>query len=138
MPDQPTPAPTPGATPTPPPGGPQPGQPPIGSSPATGPSQNLGKMAQGIQAAGALLKGMAMVMAMVGPETPLGQALNKSITDIGKNIPPGASTPAGENNFVKQMALRQQQMGPQQAAVAGMQKPPGAAPPPPAAPPMAA
>ena len=93
-------------------------------------------MAEGIQAAGALLKGMAMVMAMVGPETPLGQSLNKAITDIGKNIPPGASSPQGENNFVKQMALRQTQMAPQQAAVAGMQKPPGA--PPPAAPPAMA
>ena len=94
-------------------------------------------MAQGIQAAGALLKGMAMVMAMVGPETPLGQSLNKAITDIGKNIPAGASSPAGEDNFIKQMALRQQQMAPHQAALAGAhpapQPPPGGA-----APPMAA
>lgn len=76
-----------------------------------------------------------MVMAMVGPETPLGQSLNKAIADVGKNIPPGASSPQGENNFMKQMALRQTQMAPQQAAVAGMQKPPA---PPGAAPPMAA
>jgi hypothetical protein len=94
-------------------------------------------MAQGIQAAGALLKGMAMVMAMVGPESPLGQALNKSITDVGKHIPPGASSPQGENNFVKQMALRQQQMAPHQAAAGAMQRPPGA-PPPGGAPPPAA
>lgn len=91
-------------------------------------------MAQGIQAAGALLKGMAMVMALVGPETPLGQSLNKAITDVGKHIPPGASSPQGETNFIKQMALRQQQMAPHQAAVAGAaphpMPPPGAAPPP--------
>jgi hypothetical protein len=86
-------------------------------------------MAQGIQAAGALLKGMAMVMAMVGPETPLGQSLNKAIADVGKNIPPGAASPQGEQNFMKQMALRHTQMAPQQAAVAGAQRPPGAPPP---------
>jgi hypothetical protein len=88
-------------------------------------------MAQGIQAAGALLKGMAMVMAMVGPETPLGQALNKSITDVGKHIPPGASSPQGENSFAKQMVMRQQQMAPHQAAAGAMQRPPGAPPAPP-------
>jgi len=93
-------------------------------------------MAQAIQATGALLKGMAMIMAMAGPETPLGQSLNKAIADVGKHMPAGASSPEGENNFIKQMALRQQQMAPHQAALGA------GAPPPPSpgagAPPMAA
>ena len=134
MPDQPAPDDASGASPSPPPGSAaQPGQPPIGSSPATGPSQNLGRMAQGIQAAGALLKGMAMVMALVGPETPLGQSLNKAIADVGKNLPAGSHSPEGENNFIKQMALRQQQMAPHQAAAGTTARP--STPPAPAAPP---
>ena len=115
-------------------GGPQPGQPPMGASPATGPTQNLGAAAQGIQAVGALLKGMAMVLTLVGPATPIGMAITKALQDIGKHVPPGASTPQGENNFAKQMMLRQQQMGSHQAAM-GAQQP---APQPPSAPAAAA
>ena len=133
MPDQASPAPTPDAPQ--PPGGAAPGQPPIGSSPATGPSQNLGLAAKGIQAAGALLNGMALIIPMVGPHTPLGQALAKSITDIGKHVQPGATSPQGEDNFLRQMMQRRQQMAPHQAALAAQQpQPPGGA----GAPPMAA
>ena len=125
-------------------GGPHPpGQPPIGSSPATGPSQNLGMAAKGLQAAGALLNAMAMVIPLVGAGSPLGQALAKSMTDIGKHIPPGASSPQGEQQFAQQMLMKQRQMASQRAAV-GSQMPgvgagaPGAGAPPPSAPPMAA
>ena len=124
-----SPAPTPGGSPAIPPAGTpaRPGQPPIGSSPATGPTQNNGFVAKGIQAAGAILNGMAMVIPLVGAHTPLGQAFAKAMVDIGKHIPPGASSPQGENDFLKQMALRQQQMGPQRAAL-GAQGAPGGAP----------
>jgi hypothetical protein len=110
------------------PGGPPQGQPPIGSSPATGPSQNLGLAAKGMQAAGALLNAMAMVIPLVGAGSPIGQALAKAMVDIGKHVPPGTASPQGESEFVKQMALRQQQMGSQRAALASQQPPPGAAP----------
>lgn len=110
-----------------------PGQPPFGSSPATGATTNPGLAAKGMQAAGALLNGMAMVIPLVGAQTPLGQAFAKAMIDIGKELPPGATSPQGEQNFLQQMAMRQQQMMPQRAAVGGA--PPGAAPPPGGAPP---
>lgn len=96
---------------------PQPGQPPIGSSPATGPTQNLGLAAKGIQAVGALMNGMAMVIPLVGAGSPLGQSLAKALTDIGKHVPPGAASPQGQQDFIRQMAMKQMQMGPQQAAL---------------------
>lgn len=105
------------------------GQPPIGSSPVTGPTQNLGAAAKGMQAVSALLSGMAIVMPLVGPATPLGQAINKAIGDIAKHVPPGASTPQGEGNFLKEMMLKQQQMQSQRAAVGAMGGQPGGMPP---------
>ncbi len=123
----------------PPPGASSPGQPPIGSSPATGATQNLGMAAKGMQAVGALLNGMAMTIPLVGAGSPVGQALAKAMVDIGKHVQPGASSPQGENEFVKQMALRQQRMGSQQGAIASQQpRPPGAPPPTAAPPPVAA
>jgi hypothetical protein len=117
-----------GATP-PSAGAPSPGSPPIGSSPMTGPTQNLGKVAQGQKMVRALLDGMAMALAAVGVSTPLGQALSKALTDIGKHVPPDA----GPNDAMRQMAAKQAQMAPHQAAMAGA-KPAM----PPATPPMAA
>jgi hypothetical protein len=76
---------------------------------------------------GVLLNGMAMIIPMVGPATPIGQAIAKALTDIGKHVPPGASSPQGEKNAMQQMMMRQQQMAPHKAAMGAM----GSAPPPP-------
>ena len=115
-------APMPGAPPTPPQG-----QPPIGSSPATGPTQNVGMQAQGLQAAAALLELMASILPKVGVATPLGMAINKAIGDIGKTIPPGAASPQGKANAVDMMKMKQMQMAPQMAALqASQHQPPGA------------
>ena len=74
-----------------------------------------------------------MGVALVGPGSPIGLKVLKAMQDIGKELPPGATTPAGEKNAMEQMMMRQQSMGPAMAAQKqGM--PPGAAPPP-AAPP---
>jgi hypothetical protein len=86
--------------------------------------------AKGMQAAGAILNGMAMVIPLVGAATPLGQAFAKAMMDIGKHIPPGASTPMGEMNQAKQNLMRQQQMASQRSAVGAMGGAPGGAPPP--------
>ena len=136
----PTPPPeSPGAA-APPGGAPTPGQPPIGSSPATAPTQNLGHAAQGIQIVGMLLNGMAMAIAKVGASTPVGQALSKALVDIGKHVPPGSSTPQGEQNAMQAMMQKKMQMAPQMAAM-GAQGPrppmPGAPPGAGAPPPMA-
>ena len=89
-----------------------------------------------MQAVGALLNGMAMVMPMVGAHTPLGLAIAKALADIGKHIPEGAVSPAGEKNAIEGMMQRQQQMAPQMAALRSQQAggaPAGGGAPPPAA-----
>jgi hypothetical protein len=130
---------TPGASPAPAPG-PQ-GQPPIGSSPATGPTPNAGNLVKGNQVIGAALKLMAMGIALVGPQSEIGQATLKAMQDIGKKLPPGATTEAGEKNAMSEAQLNQQRMGPamamlKQQAGGGGGAPPGA--PGQAQPPMAA
>src|SRR5579872_1029260 len=107
------PAPAPGGQPgaPPPPGGPG-AQPPIGGSTATGPTQNLGQEAKQLQAAGAVLSAMAMVVAL-GPTTKIGQAFSDAGAKLGKMVPPGAASPQGQQNFNREMMMRQHQMQPQ-------------------------
>jgi hypothetical protein len=105
----------------------------------TGPTQNLGHGAQGLQILQVLLEGMTLALTKIGASTPPGQAVAKAIVDIGKHVPPGATSPQGASNALKAMALRQNQMQPHKAAQAAMT--PGAPPPggaAPAPPPMAA
>lgn len=91
----------------------------------TGPTQNLGSVAQGQKMARALVDGMALILTKIGASTPLGQAISKSITDIGKHVPPES----GPNDALKAMALKQTQMQPHQAAMGGATPaPPGGAP----------
>lgn len=137
----PTPSPSGAASPPPPGGGAAPGgaaTPPIGSSSATGPSQNLGATAQGNQIVAALLQAMTLAMTKVPPGTPLARALSKAHYEIGKELEPGAASPAGVSNAMKGMAMQQNRMQPHtgaQATQAGA--PTGAMPPKPAVPPPA-
>lgn len=104
-------------------------QPPIGGSPATGPTQNLGMEAKQLQAAGAVLSAIAMVVAL-GPTTEIGKAFSDAGARLGKMIPPGAASPQGQKNFGQEMMLRQHQMQPQIAAMRAQGTAPGGAVPP--------
>jgi len=130
----------PGAAPAAAPQPPPQGQPPIGSSPATGPTPNAGNSVKGNQIVGAALGMLALAVPLLGPGSPIGQKILKAMTDIGKDLPPGATTQAGEKNAMESLMMRQQSAGPAMAAQRqGM--PPGGAPggaPPPAAPPPGA
>lgn len=121
MADFPPSAPPASAAPEQPPGAGNPsGAPLIGSSPMTGPTQNLGEAAQGNQILQMLLEGMAMALLKFGPASPIGMSLNKAIMDLGKHVPPGAASPQGVSNALKAMALKKMQMQPQQSAMAAM------------------
>jgi hypothetical protein len=71
-----------------------------------------------------LLKGMALLMAMAGPQTPLGQALGKAIQDVGKHVPPGSSSEQGQQNFAQAQVMQNQKMMAHRAAIAAQQQPP--------------
>ena len=92
----------------------------------TGPTQNLGLVAQGQKMAKGLVDGLAMILAKVGASTPFGQDITKCITMLGKHV----QADAGPSDALKQMAMKQTQMAPHQAAMGAAQP----APKPPAAP----
>jgi hypothetical protein len=118
------PSPMPGAGPQ---GMPPQGQPPMGSSPATGPTPNAGHAVKGNQIVGAALGMLSLAVPLVGPSSPLGQKLLKALTDISKELPPGSTTQAGENNALQDLMMKRQSMGPMMAQA---QQGAAAAPPP--------
>lgn len=90
-------------------------------------------MAQAQQLAGAATKIMYMALALIGSETPLGQALAKAAQQIGKMAGPGTGT--GDKNALDALRIQQQKMAPAEQAVkqGGLQQIAGAQPQPPAA-----
>lgn len=79
---------------------------------------------------GALLQAMTLAMTKIPPGTPLFKAVSKAVTDIGKEIEPGAASPAGMSNAMKGMAMQQGRMQPHIGAQATQAGAPGGAPPP--------
>ena len=80
---------------------------------------------------------MAMGLAKLSPGSPLAQSFSKAITDIGKNVEPGAASPQGVTNAMKNATANQMQMAPHRAAM-GAPAPGGGAPPPSPMPPPGA
>lgn len=69
-------------------------------------------------------------MTKIPPGTPLAKALSKAHYDIGKELEPGAASPAGVSNAFKSMATQRNRMQPQMGAMATHAGVPGAAAPP--------
>ena len=116
-------------------GQPQPGQPPFGSSPATGPTQNQGMMAAGMARLSLILRLAEETLPLLGSQSEPGQDLVKCIGIMAKHLQPGSVSPVAENNAMQSVMLKSQQMAPLMAAMRqkAMQQPPnvGAVPPPP-------
>lgn len=72
---------------------------------------------------------MTLAMTKVPPGTPLAKALSKAHYEIGKEIEPGAASPAGVNNAIKSMAMQRSRMQPQMSAQTTQAGAPGGAPP---------
>lgn len=116
--------------------------PPMGTSPATGPTPNRGYEAAAVQRLGIVVKQLTDLLPLVGGTSELGQEIMKTIQKLAKHVQPGAVSPAGEKNQLQQALMQNeknrsmmQQMG---GGKPGM--PPGAppGPPPPPAMPQAA
>jgi hypothetical protein len=93
------------------------GSPQLGSSPATGPTPNVGDHVRGNALIGAALNAMAMAVPLVGAQSEIGQELLSAMQRIGKKMPPGATSPGGEGNALDALRARQQQTGPMMAAL---------------------
>lgn len=113
MPDAQAPAPTPA------PQGPP--QTPIGSSPATGPTQNLGMQAHGLQAIAVSLRILEAALPHLGSSSEVGKDVIRAISTLSKHVDPGAISQVSEKNQLQSLAMKQQQMGPQVAAMRASQ-----------------
>lgn len=98
------------------------GQPPFGSSPATGPTQNAGYQAQGLQGLSLVVKGLERLIPLLGAGSDAGQDALEALKKLSKHIPPGTVSPAAQQNEMEKqrMAFLQKQGMMQQA----MQRPP--------------
>lgn len=111
----------------PPPGG-KPQQPPMGVSPATGPTPNKGYEAAGLQQLGMIVKQLIECQVKLGTSD-AGQAVNKAIGTLSKFVPSGSVSPAAEKNGMDQARMRalqqNQQMQALKAQSGGAGGPPG-------------
>ena len=105
----------------PPQGGAKPDQPPFGSSPATGPTQNLGRVAAGMARIGLLVQSMTETLQLVGATSEPGQDLLDAIKKLSKHIQPGSVSDSEKKNQLQGMLMKQQQMAPHMAAMRSQQ-----------------
>ena len=117
------------------------GQPPVGSSPATGPVPNKGQEAAGLAKLGLVLKMLESMVPQLGAATEAGKDVLKALTSLSKHVPPGAVSPGVEQTALQKLMANQRQQGPQVAAMRQAMAQPnqgGGTPPPPQPPAQAA
>ena len=81
-------------------------QPPMGVSPATGPTSNKGFEAAGLQQLGMVVKQLEKLIPLLGSSGEAGQAALKALNALAKFVPAGSVTPAAERNSAEQMMIR--------------------------------
>jgi hypothetical protein len=65
------------------------------------------------------VKLLESALAKVGATSPIGDAVMKALNGLAKHIPPGTVSPAGEQNEIQNMAMRNVQQQGQVAAMRG-------------------
>lgn len=102
--------------------------PPMGVSPATGPTPNKGYEAAALQRVGLVIKQLTEILPLAGATSDLGKTILKSLDSLAKHVPSGANTQASERNAIDQMAMKNAQS--QQTNQALMKPPQGQGAPP--------
>lgn len=110
---------------------PQPGQSqqqqPFGSSPLTGPTQNKGYEAQGLQRLAFVVAQLGEIVPLVGAASDIGGDILDALRKLAKHVPSGSVSDTGKKNAMQELMMKQAQMGPQiqqmrqQAAQPGQQ-----------------
>lgn len=118
---EPTPSPTPEtpAGPQGPAGSAAPGQPPIGSSPATQPVANRGLQAAGLAKIGVAVKLLESILPMLGAGSEAGSAVLKALNSLSKHVQPGSISSGVEQSALSELQNKARQMSPQIAAMRG-------------------
>ena len=115
-----------------------PGQPPVGSSPATQPMPNKGNEASGLAKLGLVIRLMENLVPLLGTGSEAGKDVLQALSRLAKHVPAGMFSQGVEKSAMDGAAQQNRQMAAIQAMKAagagGGAPPPGAG----AAPPMAA
>ena len=128
---------TPGqAPPQPPQQGATPGQPPFGSSPATGPTANKGQEAVAVKALAVVIDGLMSIVQSVGPSSEPGRVILESVTKLSKLVPPGSVTPQDKMKVMQGLLIAAQKQGQQMSQMRPGGAPQPGQPPQQAAPPQ--
>lgn len=98
------------------PGGAQ-AQPPMGVSPATGPTPNRGYEAAGLQQLGMIVKQMERMIPLVGATSEVGKTVIKCLGQLTKHVPAGSVTPAAEKSMAENTMMRATQANQQMQAL---------------------
>lgn len=93
------------------------GQPPVGSSPATGPVPNKGQEAAGLAKLGLVVRLLESLVPSLGAGTEPGKDVLKALTSLSKHVPPGAVSPGVEQTSLMKLMMDQRQQAPQIAAM---------------------
>ena len=96
------------------------GQPQFGSSPVTGPTQNRGFQAAGLQKLGVALKILEETIPLLGAVSDPGKDVLQAVQRLSKHIQPGQVSPAAEKQTLSALMTKAAQAGPQIAAMRAM------------------
>ena len=104
--------------------------PPMGVSPATGPTPNKGYEAAALQRVGLVIKQLTEILPMAGATSDIGKTILDVLGKLAKHVPSGSNTQASERNAIDQMAMKNAQAAQtnkalQQPQGGGGQAPPG-------------
>jgi hypothetical protein len=90
-----------------------PGQPPIGSSPVTQPTQNTGYNIAGMKMIGMAVMALEQAMPLLGAGSEAGKDVLGVIGRLSKHAPPGTVTSNDVTNLMQTMLMKQRQFGQQ-------------------------
>lgn len=99
---------------------------PMGAAPVTGPTPNKGFEAAALQRLGIAIKILTDILNLTGPASEPGKAVMKALQGLVKFVPPGAVSPASEQQNLQRMQMQNTQNNAQMAALKP-QMPPGGA-----------
>lgn len=102
--------------------GSQPQQPPFGSTSATGPTENKGYEAAGLQRLGVTIKALEALIPMLGSASDAGKDVLKALNLLVKHVPSGSVTPAAEKRSLEEAQMRNTQNNQQMQALMQQRK----------------
>jgi hypothetical protein len=83
--------------------------PPMGVSPATGPTPNKGYEQAALQRVGLVIKQLTEILPMAGATSDIGKTILDVLGKLAKHVPAGSNSQASERNALDQMSMKNAQ-----------------------------